>query len=255
MALTGPMDITFNDNMQSIIKDLPVELKNIVFSYIDIKKLVSYDATIEPFIDAYIKHFIDGQLFTNASMFQFFMNAHLFTPNAHYAHYGKTIEWKIYNMATVWAEDFINQCDILEDDPRTGVCFNIKYNWRFCSNYMNMKNPPPLKTAIEYFPNVHNSFNIISDRIDMNHCVLPQTKILRCDRVISEMLDSICFFMTRPVSVDYSGVSKIHSIELVKKYRLSTIDDNADVPFYKKYRSSGMDNGIYADGQIIKKYY
>ncbi len=41
MALTGTTDITFTDNMQSIIKILPVELKNIILPYIDIQKFVS----------------------------------------------------------------------------------------------------------------------------------------------------------------------------------------------------------------------
>jgi hypothetical protein len=249
MALTGPMDITFNDNMQSIIKDLPVELKNIVLSYIDIRKFVSYnDANIDPFIDAYIKHYIEARLFSDASMFAFFMEAH---QNSHlHANYGKTIEEKIYKMATVWAEDFIEQCELLNenpvDNPHVGVCFNIKYNFR--SKMYDTLSTNPLETSIEYFQNPNNRFTIVSDSIDRIYYDKGKSKFLVSNIVISEMVSSICHFMTRADS----GVSQIHSIELVKLYRSPTMDDDGQI--LKKYRSSNMDYG-YADGQIIKKYY
>ncbi len=232
MDLTGTMDITFNDNF----KDLPSELKYCILPYIDIRKFVSYnDPTIDPFIDAYIKHYIDEHLFTDASMFEFFMNAH---QNSHYARYGKTIKEKIYKMATVWAKDFMEQCELLNeepvDNPLVGVCFNIKYNWSSKLYDVFMNNPKPIKTSIEFFQNPHNHFTIIKESIDRIYSNAIKSKFLRSDIVISEMVDSICHFMTRAGL----GISQIHSIELIKLYRPSTIyysDDNADGEIIKKY--------------------
>lgn len=251
MALAVTTDITFIENF----KNLPVELKNCILPYIDIKKFVPYnDANIDPFIDSYIKNYIDTRLFSDALMFKFFMDAHW---NAHFhSNYGKTIEEKIYKMATVWAKDFMEQCELLNenpvDNPRVGVCFNIKYNWRSQLYYAYMNNPTPLETSIEYFQNPKHRFTIVSDSIDRIYYDKGKSKFLISNIVISEMFSSICYFMTRADS----GVSQIHSIELVKLYRSSTMDDdNANGQIFKKYRSSTMDNYDYADGQIIKKYY
>jgi hypothetical protein len=217
MALTGPMDITFNDNF----KDLPSELKNIVLSYIDIQKLVSYnDPKIEPFIDTYIKHYIDTRLFTDASMFAFLQHAH----------YGRIIEEKIYEMATIWGKDFMEQCELLNeapvDKPRMGVCFNIKYSRRSTMYWTDTINTTPIKTSIEYFPNPNNCITFIRQTKYMSSPNINKSK------VIGEMASSICHFM----NMYQSGIYQIQSIELVKQYRSSAMDDNAD-------------------GQIIKKYY
>ncbi len=218
MALTGTMDITFNDNF----KDLPGELKNIVLSYIDIRKFVSYnDPKIDPFIDAYIKHYIDTRLFTDASMFTFLLHAH----------YGKIIEDKIYKMATVWAKDFMEQCKMLndkpEDQPREVVCFNIKYNRRPIDERTKHINTP-MKTSIRFFPNPNNHITFI------RHSSYIICSNMNENKIINEIIDSICHFM----NLLFSGVYQIHSIELVKTYNPVPIDDGAD-----------------GECNIIKKYY
>ncbi len=220
MALTGTMDITFTNNF----KDLPDELKNIVLSYIDIRKIVSYnDPKIDPFIDAYIKHYIDTRLFTDAAIFKFL----------YHAGYWKIIEEKLYKMATIWTNDFMEQCEILNEkpdgNPLLGVCFNIKYNFRSIKEGLG-PSKTPFKTSIKYFPNPNNRFTIIRDD---EYMICPN---INKSKVISEMVSSICHFM----NMASAGVSQIHSIELVNKYRSSIMndydyDDDDDVHIIKKY--------------------
>ena len=215
MALTGPMDITFNDNF----KDLPGELKNIVLSYIDIRKFVSYNDThIDPFIDAYIKHYIDTRLFTNASMFTFLRHAH----------YGRIIEEKIYKMATVWAKDFMEQCEILNGKPEAershwSVCFNIKYTRRYVDNRTGRINTTPKKTSIQYSP--QNGLFFFRDSSIL------QEPTMNTSIIISEMTSSIIHFM----NMLFSGVSQIHSIELVKKNSSSVFGPITEEQIVKKY--------------------
>jgi hypothetical protein len=215
MALTEPMDITFNDNF----KDLPSELKNIVLSYIDIRKFVSYnDANIDPFIDAYIKHYIDTRLFTNASMFTFLRHAH----------YGRIIEEKLYKMDVIWAKDFMDQCEILNGKPEAersqwSVCFNIKYARRYVDKRTGHINTTPMKTSIQYSPQYGLFF--------FRDSSILQEPTMNTSIIISEMTSSITHFM----NMLFSGVSHIHSIELVKKNSSSVFGPSSEEQIVKKY--------------------
>jgi hypothetical protein len=217
MALTETKDITFNDNFN----DLPNELKNLVISYINIDKLVSYDnKEIDPLIDAYIKQYIETQLFTDASIFTFLRNTYL---------YEKIINEKIYNMTNIWAKDFMDQCEILNEKidvekPHFHICFNIKYNHRSINTSM--------KTSILYFPNINNSIIIIRNNIPL------LCNNINTSSIVSEMISSMYHFM----NMFLSGVYQIQSIELVKKKNSS--------PFHPVIYESSI-----VECNIIKKYY
>ncbi len=216
MALTGTTDITFNENF----KNLPAELKACVFPYIDIRKFVSYDnANIEPFVDAYIRNYINTLLFTNASMFTFLRHAH----------YGQIIDEKVYKMATVWGKDFMDQCQLLNEKPDAerslwSVCFNIKYARRYVDKRTGHINTTPMKTSIQYSP--HRGLFFFRDTS------IIQEPTMNSSIIISEMTSSLTHFM----NMLFSGVYQIHSIELVKK--------NSSSPF-----------GSSTEEQIVKKYY
>ncbi len=222
MALTGNMDITLIENF----KTLPCELRNIVFSYINIDKLVSYDdKELKPLIDAYIKHYINTRLFTDASIFTFMRNTKL---------YGKIIDDKINNMATIWAKDFMEQSKMLNEKPvaemsHWNIFFNVKYNRRSVEYRSELVNNTPFKTSIHYRPTILKNNLII-----IRNTSIVQGIAMNMPDIISEMTDSLCYCM----NMLFSGVYKVHSIELVKTYS-----------------STGIDNSDSGESQNIKKYY
>jgi hypothetical protein len=216
MALTGTTDITLNENF----KNLPAELKAFIFPYIDIRKFVSYDDTeVEPFVDAYIKNYINTRLFTNASMFTFLRHTNL---------YGQIIEDKVYKMAIVWAKDFMDQCQLLNEKPEAerslwSVCFNIKYARRYVDKRTGHINTTPMKTSIQYNP--HNGLFFF------RHSSIIQEPMMNTSIIINEMTSSLIHFM----NMLFSGVYQIHSIELVKKNSSSTFGPSTEEQIVKKY--------------------
>ncbi len=213
MALAGPMDITFN-----YVKDLPIELKQNILSFISIRKFVSYnDTKVDPLIHEYIKDYINTRLFTDAKTFTFLR---------HTQWYGELIDEKMFAMAAIWAKDFVAQCKLLNDKPDDekpdwNVFFNVKYN---CIN-------TPKLTSLRSH---HNGI------IAMRDTSVRGTSMNE-DYIISEIVDSISHFMN-----NYKGIYQIRSIELVETYYDTS---SSGYHFTDVFDSS---RGLT---KVIKKYY
>ncbi len=206
-------------NFNNTFKNLPIELKNIVISYSNIKNLISYkDTEVCPLIDDYIKKYIETSLLTDASVFTFLRRSVL---------YGHIINTKIRKMATVCAKEFLQQCQILYEKPdieKNNRCifFNIKYNHGH--KYNNNKLP-----KITCFRNNYdNNLSIILNR-DNSIRTISMTEL----NIISEIIDALCHFMD-----NFREIYQVHSIELVE-----TIISQSNI-----FESS-------KDARIIKKYY
>jgi hypothetical protein len=219
MAQSGSDEITFNDNFN----DLPIELKSIVISHINIKNLISYnDTEVEPFIDSYIKNYIENSLLTNAAIFTFLRRTKL---------YGNIINLKLREMATIYANDFIQQCNVINESQSIEqanrfIFFKIKYNHK-------INNKPGLLHRINTpkISGIHN--NPINNNIIIIRNGSVYETIMMEEYIIYEIINSLCHFMD-----NFKGIYQVDSIEL--------IETNSHLGTY---------NSNSGEFHIIKKYY
>lgn len=199
MALTGTTDITFNDNLKDNLSILPIELKQHIMSFISIRKFVSYnDTSVHPFVDTYIKNYINARLFTDAKTFTFLRLTQW---------YGDLIDDKMNAMATNWAKDFMAQCQLLNNKPDAeksnwGVFFRVKYNRSSTDRAGNIDDTPKISALRSH----RNGVAMICD-------LSIRGTNMKEECIIDEIITSICHFMN-----NYKGIYQIKSIELAKSF-------------------------------------
>jgi hypothetical protein len=222
MAFNKPTDIIFNT--------LSSEIKKCIIKHIPINKLVLLDTiSVNPFVDEYIKTYIDTQLFSNASVFTYLSKTKL---------YRSIINDKIRELATQSARDFIEHIKIFDekyknsnpvvDRKLTHLCFNIKYFHGISEqeHYLYLQKPKqkPIVSGLRYYS---KTLSLVRNQgirdMKMNE-----------EFIINEIVTCFFHFMD-----NYEYIYAVHSIEIVEE----------------TYTEENELNNLGANIEIIKKYY
>jgi hypothetical protein len=230
MASIQPTVITNN----AFNKGLSYDIKWIIIDKIPINKLIlTTDTTVEPFIDTFIKYYIENKLFTNAENFTFLSQTIL---------YKDIIDAKLITLATAIARDFIQQCKLFDernkganplvDKKFSHLYFNINYyhgaHEQLYYNIFNWPKQKPIRSGYQY--NQQQSLTLIRDDGFRGGWYMDEKNI------IAEIILMFYHFL----NPNYKGIYAIHSIEIIEStYTFTDINNIEDVP----------------DINIIKKYY
>ncbi len=222
----------------NLIKDLPDEIKRLVLKFVPINKLIfPGESSVDPFIDEYIKNYIDQSLLTNAPIFTFLLNTKL---------YGNVVNAKIKELSTKCATDYIKEQERFEKEHKddnlqvmtkqTSLCLNINYyHGQHEYAYNNCPKQRPILTGFRYY--INNCYESFSTIRNDNY----REGILSVKNISGDIIEMLYHFMgmNRPYVHNCPYIYAIHSIEITEE---TFTDDN-------------VANGTGPDINIINKYY